>query len=122
MVRTLILSITLLILTSCGSLPLSALNPFQKGPSLNANVLAGAENTQQLVAQQNQQDAGRDIITNEIAKEVEAESVEEVQINNTNIPPWVILLLLLGWLLPTPQQIGQSVGNFILRLTGRGDK
>ena len=119
MVRTLIPLLILLTLSSCG---LSALNPLNRGPSLNANVLAGSENTQQLVAQQNQQDAGRDIITNEIVKEVEAESVEEVQINNTNIPPWVLLLLLLGWLLPTPQQIGKSAVDFILRLTGRGRK
>jgi len=84
--------------------------------------LAGQEVTQQLVANQNRQDAGRDVITNEIKKEVEADSVEEVEINNTNIPPWVILLLLLGWLLPTPQEMIRDIFNAILDLTRRRKK
>ena len=98
------------LLVGCTSIP-SFLNPFssKEGTSVNANVLAGKENTQQLVGQQNQQDAGRDIVTTEIRKEVEAKSVEEIRILNTNIPPWVLLLLLLGWLLPTPQAIGMGI-------------
>jgi hypothetical protein len=92
---------------------LTALNPFASkgGPSVNANVLAGKENTQQLVGQQNQQDAGRDINTTTVTKEVEAEKIEEIKISNTNIPIWVILLLLLGWLLPTPTDIFRGIGN-----------
>jgi hypothetical protein len=99
-------------LSSCG---LTALNPFSSkgGPTVNANVLAGKENTQQVVAQQNRQDAGRDIVTTEIEKEVEAERVENLQISNTNVPIWVILLLILGWLLPTPTQIGMAIGNLV---------
>ena len=73
-----------LLLSSCG---LTGLNPFsgKGGPTVNANVLAGKENTQQVVAQQNRQDAGRDIIQTEIQKDVEAETVEEVKITNTNV-------------------------------------
>lgn len=107
-------------LGGCTSLP-SFLNPLSGGggPTVNANVLAGKENTQQVVAQQNRQDAGRDIVTTEIIKEVEAESVEEIKINNTNIPPWVLLLLLLGWLLPTPQSIGLWLGSLFTGLFKR---
>jgi hypothetical protein len=96
--------------SSCG---LTALNPFSSkgGPTVNANVLAGKENTQQLVAQQSRQDAGRDINTTTTKKEVEAETVEEIKITNTNIPIWVMLLLLLGWLLPTPTDIARGIGN-----------
>lgn len=96
--------------SSCG---LTALNPFSSkgGPSVNANVLAGKENTQQLVGQQDNQDAGRDINTTTIKKEIETEKVEEIKITNTNIPIWVMLLLLLGWLLPTPTDIGRGIGN-----------
>ena len=114
-----LLAIVSSLLVGCS--PLSMLNPFSSkgGPSVNANVLAGKENTQQLVGQQNQQDAGRDIVTTEIRKEVEAKSVEQIKILNTNIPPWVLLLLLLGWLLPTPQAIGigmyRLVSSFIRR-------
>lgn len=100
------------LLVGCISIP-SFLNPFSSkgGPSVNANVLAGKENTQQLVGQQNQQDAGRDINTTTVTKEVEAEKIEEIKISNTNIPIWVILLLLLGWLLPTPTDILRGIGN-----------
>ena len=100
------------LLVGCTTIP-SFLNPFSSkgGPSVNANVLAGKENTQQLVGQQNQQDAGRDINTTTVKKEVEAEKIEEIKISNTNIPIWVILLLLLGWLLPTPTDIFRGIGN-----------
>jgi len=110
--------VLILLLSSCG---FTALNPFSTrgGPTVNANVLAGKENTQQVVAQQNQQDAGRDIVTTEIQKEVEAEQVEEIKISHTNIPIWVILLLLLGWLLPTPTQIGNGLANLFLSIFQR---
>ena len=110
--RVILPLLLLLCLSSCGSIPF--LNG--GGPSVNANVLAGKENTQQVVAQQNRQDAGRDIIETEITKEVETERVEKLEISNTNIPPWVLLLLLLGWLLPTPSQIGSWFGNLVLSL------
>jgi predicted small lipoprotein YifL len=108
----------ILLLSSCG---LTGLNPFSSkgGPTVNANVLAGKENTQQVVAQQNRQDAGRDIVTTEITKEVETERVEKLQITKTNIPPWVLLLLILGWLLPTPTQIGMWFGNLFLSIFKR---
>jgi hypothetical protein len=114
-----LLVVATLTLSSCG-LP-SFLNPLSNngGPTVNANVLAGKENTQQVVAQQNRQDAGRDIITTEVVKEVEAEKVEQLEIKNTNIPPWVLLLLLLGWLLPTPQSIGHWFGNLFVSIFQR---
>ena len=119
MVKPLLL-VVILALSSCTSLP-SFLNPLgsKGGPTVNANVLAGKENTQQVVAQQNRQDAGRDIITTEVIKEVEAEKVEQLEITNTNIPPWVLLLLLLGWLLPTPQSIGHWFGNLFASIFQR---
>ena len=116
MVKHLLVVVTLA-LSSCG--PLSYLNPLSNsgGPTVNANVLAGKENTQQVVAQQNRQDAGRDIITTE--KEVEAENVETIKISNTNIPIWVILLLVLGWLLPTPTSIAIWFGNLFTSIFQR---
>ena len=112
-----LLVVATLALSSCG--PLSYLNPLSNsgGPTVNANVLAGKENTQQVVAQQNRQDAGRDIITTE--KEVEAENVETIKISNTNIPLWVILLLVLGWLLPTPTSIAIWFGNLFTSIFQR---
>ena len=96
----------ILLLSSCGLTSL----PFfggGSGPTVNSNAQIGKENTQQVVAQQTTQDAGRDIITE--TKEVEAKSIEDLTIKNTNIPVWVMFLLLLGWLLPTPTQMGQGL-------------
>ena len=112
-----LLVVATLALSSCG--PLSYLNPLSNsgGPTVNANVLAGKEKTQQVVAQQNRQEAGRDIVTTE--KEVEAENVETIKISNTNIPIWVILLLVLGWLLPTPTSIAIWFGNLFTSIFQR---
>ena len=96
----------ILLLSSCGLTSL----PFfggGSGPTVNSNAQIGKENTQQVVAQQTTQDAGRDIITE--TKEVEAKSIEDLTIKNTNIPVWVMFLLILGWLLPTPTQMGQGL-------------
>jgi len=71
------------------------------------------------VEQSEEVSAGRDVITTEVIKEVEAGPVEKLLISNQNIPPWVMLLLILGWLLPTPTEIGRGIINFILALFGR---
>ena len=94
-------------LSSCGLTSLPFLGGGGGGPTVNSNAQIGKENTQQVVAQQTTQDAGRDIVTE--TKEVEAKSIEDLTIKNTNIPVWVMVLLLLGWLLPTPTQMGQGI-------------
>lgn len=104
-----------LLLSSCG---LTSLLPFGSGgPTVNSNAQIGKENRQSVVSVEQTTTAGRDIVT----KEVETGTVENLDITNTNIPPWVILLLILGWLLPTPTEIGRSITDFILRLFGRKD-
>jgi hypothetical protein len=45
--------------------------------------------------------------------EISAENVEEVTINET--PIWMILLLMIGWILPTPNQIAQWILNLFKR-------
>ena len=104
-----------LLLSSCG---LTSLLPFgSSGPTVNSNAQIGKENRQSVVSVEQTTTAGRDIVT----KEVETGTVENLDITNTNIPPWVILLLILGWLLPTPTEIGRSITDFILKLFGRKD-
>ena len=104
-----------LLLSSCG---LTSLLP-TGGTNVAANTQLGKENKQAVVTYEEEEtnNAGRDIITE--TKEVEAGPVEKLLINNQNIPPWVMMLLLLGWLLPTPTQIGQSIANFVLALFRR---
>lgn len=104
-----------LLLSSCG---LTSLLP-TGGTNVAANTQLGKENKQAVVTYEEEENnnAGRDIITE--TKEVEAGPVEKLWISNQNIPPWVMILLLLGWLLPTPTQIGQSIANFVLALFRR---
>ena len=100
----------ILLLSSCG---LTSLPFFSGGggPTVNSNAQIGKENKQAVVTYEEEEtnNAGRDVIKTEVLKEVETGTVEELKISNTNIPVWVILLLILGWLLPTPTQIGQGL-------------
>jgi len=48
-----------------------------------------------------------------VEAKVSTESVEKVTINETQ--PWVILLLVLGWLLPSPNEIARSILNLFRR-------
>jgi hypothetical protein len=111
-----------LFLSGCG---LSGLPFFSGGggPTVNSNAQVGKENRQSAVSVEQKEEvtAGRDVVQTEIIKEVETGKVENLDITNTNIPPWVILLLILGWLLPTPTEIARSITDFVLRLFGRKD-
>ena len=59
------------------------------GPTVNSNAQIGAENRQSVMFVEKTTSAGRDIVS----KEVETGSVGSLDIINTNIPPWVMLLL-----------------------------
>ena len=111
-----------LFLSSCGLSTLGLLGG-SGGPTVNSNAQVGKENRQSVVSVEQKEEvtAGRDVVQTEIVKEVETGKVENLDITNTNIPPWVILLLILGWLLPTPTEIARSITDFILRLFGRKD-
>lgn len=81
-----------------------------------ANVQAGAENNQTL-GQTNQRDQSitrpqaRDITQTSDTNQVRADRVETVVVNE--IPAWVVLLLILGWLLPSPGEIGRTVTRWV---------
>ena len=102
--RTSITSLTLLLLLSCsptqiGKAALDAATGGNDGISVEAQV--GKENTKQIVGQQTT--AGRDVVT----KKVEAGEVSTI--NQYQTPPWVILLLVLGWLFPSPGEIARRI-------------
>jgi hypothetical protein len=98
-----LLLVALLALSGCGGGPLSLLTG--GGPNVAANVQAGKENTQQAVAVQQKTEAGRDIIQK--TSPIEAENIEEVTIQQT--PLWMLILLILGWLLPSPNEIARGI-------------
>jgi hypothetical protein len=95
------LLLTVVFLHGCTAMDLLP-NPFDGGTDVNANAQVGAENTQQIVGNQ---------------ETITAQSVVQQQIQD--IPPWVMLLLILGWLLPSPQEIFHGLLYFIDRLLGR---
>ena len=93
-----------LFLTGCSALGLMGSVIPDGGTDVNANAQIGAENTQQVVGMQN-------------SSEINAESV--VQNTIQDIPPWVMILLILGWLLPSPQEIFSGMLYAIDRILGR---
>ena len=107
-----------LFLSGCGLSTLMSLGG-SDGPTVNSNAQIGAENRQAVmsVEQTEEVTAGRDVVTTEVLKEIETGMVEKLNIQN--IPPWVMILLLLGWLLPTPTEMGRGMFNFVLLLFGR---
>jgi hypothetical protein len=111
-----------LFLSGCGLSTLLSLGG-SGGPTVNSNAQVGKENKQAVITYEDETNtsAGRDVIQTEVIKEVETGKVENLDIINTNIPPWVMLLLILGWLLPTPTEIARGFINFVLRLFGRKD-
>jgi hypothetical protein len=98
-------------IVSCG--PISTFLP-TGGTNVAANTQIGKTNTQ-TVGTTNNTDAGIrtegnvETITQDFdsGNKVATERVDNLTINET--PIWVILLLLLGWLLPTPTQIGEAL-------------
>ena len=104
------------LLAGCSGLP-SFLMP-SSGVSvtpIGTNVAKEVE--QKVVAQETTSTAGRDIVRTETIKEVELGPAETVTVNNQDIPVWIILVALLGWLLPTPTQMGLALWNALLWLT-----
>lgn len=93
----------ILFLSACGGGPLSLLTG--GGVNTAANVQAGKENTQQVVANQTKTEAGRDVVQQ--SSPVIAENIKEVTIQQT--PLWMLVLLVLGWLLPSPNEIARSI-------------
>ena len=92
------------------------------GPQLNANVQAGKTNSQTLGTNKNNSPTvslrpkSRVDTIDQSSSEVRNDKVEYQTINE--IPVWVILLLILGWLLPSPGEIGRNISSFILKLRG----
>ena len=102
----------LLIATLTGCSGLSALTSLASGGGTNvaANTQIGRENRQTAVGFEERVEAGRDVIQ----KEVEAGPVDNLTINNEEHPPWLLLVALIGWLLPTPTQMGLAIWRALM--------
>ena len=112
-----------LFLSGCGLSTLSGLLPGGggNGTNVNSNAQIGKENRQAAVSfeEETNTSAGRDVIQTVEENPVKTGMVKDLLIKNQNIPPWVMLILILGWLLPTPTEITLGIKNFFLALFRR---
>ena len=110
----------MLLLQGCTALGLAkAILPGKSGTSVNANAQVGKENTQQVVGQQdNTKIEGENVSVSQKENDssINTSKVDSLIQNNTNVPMWYLLLLVLGWLLPSPQEIWAGFVNSIERL------
>jgi hypothetical protein len=83
------------------------------GPNVAANVQAAKTATQTIGSttvtgdQKIENSSGHMVQIQEQQTKLTAENVDTVTINET--PIWMIVLLMLGWILPTPNQIAKSI-------------
>ena len=99
----------LIFLTSCGGLnPISLLTG--GGPNVAANVQAGAENNQGINIK-----TGAPSVS--LRPNAKVETVDQSTTNNTTVDPWIVLLLILGWLLPSPNEMARWVTSLFKRNT-----
>jgi hypothetical protein len=102
-------------MAACSTSPLSLLTG--GGPNVAANVQAGETNAQTIGTTELQEtsvsvrdNTGGSVVQTQTTNEstrVQADSVETVVVNE--IPAWVVLLLVLGWLLPSPNEVGRWI-------------
>ena len=100
-----------LTLTGCGMSPLSLLPG--GGTNVAANTQAGKQNNQ-TIGTSTVQELGTQTVTSEKVNNsqvqtnrVNANDVQTVVVNE--VPTWVILLLVVGWLMPSPNEIGRII-------------
>lgn len=84
------------------------------GPNVAANTQAGKTNSQTIgtstvTEQKLVRPKARTINQTSDTSRVKADSVETVVLNE--VPMWVLLLLVLGWLLPSPGEISRKITN-----------
>jgi hypothetical protein len=82
------------------------------GPNVAANVQAGKTNNQTVGTTSNSEQKivrpkARDIRQSNDSNKVQADEVQTVVVNE--VPVWVVLLLILGWLFPSPGEIGRMI-------------
>jgi hypothetical protein len=117
---TLLVLCGIILLQGCTALGLvKAVMPGNSGTDVNANAQVGKENTQQVVAnQQNTKIEGENVNVSqkETDTSINTSKVDSLVQNNTNVPMWYLLLLVLGWLLPSPQEIWAGFVSSMERL------
>lgn len=81
------------------------------GPNVAANTQIGKENNQNL--------GYTTYIKPDTKVEGSVETVDQSTTNNTEIDPLLLILLILGWLAPSPQEIGRGISQWLRDLISR---
>jgi hypothetical protein len=115
------------LLQGCTALGIAkAVLPGKSGTNVNANAQVGKENTQQVVGQQdNTKIEGENVNVSQKENDtsINTSKVDSLIQNNTNVPMWYLLLLVLGWLLPSPQEIWNGfIGSIERLIHGKNSK
>ena len=104
--------VVFLFLSSCSGLPLGLLTG-GGGTNAAANVQAGKTNNQTVgMSEQTSQEIKVETVQGTIQQSKDSNSVRTERVENltiNQIPVWAILLILLGWILPTPPQMVKEV-------------
>lgn len=99
--------IALLTLTACSGTPLSLLTG--GGTNVAANTQLGRENTQTVGQDRRNTVEVRAPVETVDQSSVQTKTGPVENITISNIPVWVVLLLILGWILPSPGEIYRSL-------------
>ena len=99
--------IGLVSLAGCGASPLSLLTG--GGPNVAANTQVGKENNQTIGVVSNTRPQLR------VEAPVDTVIQDTSTTKNTEVDPLMLLLLILGWLAPSPSEIGRSFLNLFKR-------
>lgn len=95
------------------------------GPSVNANVQAGKTNSQTIGTTNNtDQEVSVQTLEGNLNQSNDKNKVSTENVGNINIneiPPWVLILLVLGWLAPSPQEMGRGLLTLIATLRRKND-
>jgi hypothetical protein len=112
MVNRLILVVLLTsTLSSCG---LTSLIPTVGGPNVAANTQVGKENYQGVTTSVDR--SVRPVLRPE--GPVDTVQQDNSTTNNTEIDPLLLILLVLGWLAPSPNEIARGIRNLFTRKQG----
>ena len=101
----------ILLLSSCG---LTSLLP-TGGTNVAANTQIGKENNQGVITTNNRDTSIRPQLRPKNAEEV----VQNNTVKNTEIDPFMLILLCLGWLLPSPAEMGRGLHRFVTSIWHR---
>jgi len=111
------------LLSSCGLSGLPFLSGGGSGTNVAANTQLGKTNNQTIGASESTDQTIKvetlegTVEQSNDKNKVNTESVENININE--IPPWVLLLLILGWLLPSPNEIWGGFLRMIRVIRGK---